>query len=159
MPFAFRNAADLPRESASRDRRIRLVDRIFRPPLPVRMVRLFSHLPRRRSEWPAWRATLTSNNDGSMPGAIRLTFFAVAAARRANFRTVRSSMVQRCPRRRRSQRWSAIVTTCPGQLNLLSYAGIQGNSQKKSTPGRTRTCDPQIRNLLLYPTELRARVS
>ena len=27
-----------------------------------------------------------------------------------------------------------------------------------STPGRTRTCDLEIRNLLLYPTELRGRV-
>jgi hypothetical protein len=25
----------------------------------------------------------------------------------------------------------------------------------QSDPGRIRTCDPQIRNLLLYPTELR----
>jgi hypothetical protein len=25
-------------------------------------------------------------------------------------------------------------------------------------PGRIRTCDPQLRRLLLYPTELRARV-
>src|SRR5438270_142657 len=25
--------------------------------------------------------------------------------------------------------------------------------------GRTRTCDPQLRRLMLYPTELRARVS
>jgi hypothetical protein len=26
-----------------------------------------------------------------------------------------------------------------------------------STPGRTRTCDPGIRNPMLYPAELRAR--
>ena len=26
-------------------------------------------------------------------------------------------------------------------------------------PGRIRTCDPQIRNLVLYPTELRAPLS
>ena len=29
-------------------------------------------------------------------------------------------------------------------------------SKVNSTPGRTRTCGPQIRNLLLYPAELRA---
>ena len=30
---------------------------------------------------------------------------------------------------------------------------------KESTPDRTRTCDPGIRNPMLYPTELRARYS
>ena len=29
------------------------------------------------------------------------------------------------------------------------------SSEKRTTPGRIRTADPQIRNLLLYPAELR----
>ena len=28
-----------------------------------------------------------------------------------------------------------------------------------NAPGRTRTCDPQLRRLLLYPTELRERAA
>ena len=40
------------------------------------------------------------------------------------------------------------------------YAGqFIGNKPhfKTGDPGRIRTCDPQIRNLVLYPTELRDR--
>ncbi len=31
--------------------------------------------------------------------------------------------------------------------------------ENDGAPGRTRTCDPQIRNLVLYPAELRAHAS
>jgi hypothetical protein len=32
------------------------------------------------------------------------------------------------------------------------------SSGHENAPGRIRTCDPQLRRLLLYPTELRARM-
>ncbi len=38
--------------------------------------------------------------------------------------------------------------------NLLKEEGTPLNN---GAPGRIRTCDTQIRNLVLYPTELRAR--
>ena len=31
------------------------------------------------------------------------------------------------------------------------------STRKRGAPGTTRTCDPQVRSLVLYPTELRAR--
>jgi hypothetical protein len=40
---------------------------------------------------------------------------------------------------------------------ISTGAGIHvENSEKRGAPDRIRTCDPQIRNLVLYPTELRA---
>jgi hypothetical protein len=35
-----------------------------------------------------------------------------------------------------------------------TFQGV-GKIVRKSLPGRTRTCDPQLRRLLLYPPELR----
>ena len=36
--------------------------------------------------------------------------------------------------------------------------GLSANATEESTPDRTRTCNPQIRSLVLYPIELRARM-
>ena len=48
-------------------------------------------------------------------------------------------------------------------MHRLLYAGhedtrpsVEGGSVN-GAPGTTRTCDPQLRKLMLYPTELRAR--
>ena len=40
-----------------------------------------------------------------------------------------------------------------GKMNLVHLADVIGD------PGRIRTCDPQIRNLVLYPAELRDRAA
>ena len=32
------------------------------------------------------------------------------------------------------------------------------HTERNGAPGRTRTCDPQIRNLVLYPAELRRHI-
>ena len=44
-------------------------------------------------------------------------------------------------------RMTAGLTVTYGQVHIAS---------RSSAPGRTRTCDPQLRRLLLYPSELRA---
>ena len=45
----------------------------------------------------------------------------------------------------------------PAALPTGSPLRARVSSERESgAPGRTRTCDPQIRNLVLYPAELRA---
>jgi hypothetical protein len=40
---------------------------------------------------------------------------------------------------------------------LLARAGARGGVARIGDPGRIRTSDPQLRRLMLYPTELRGR--
>jgi hypothetical protein len=47
---------------------------------------------------------------------------------------------------------------CRGSLCVLFRMPTPG-SPSSGVPDRTRTCDPQFRKLLLYPAELRGRVS
>ncbi len=42
---------------------------------------------------------------------------------------------------------------CDYIITYILYNAMNG------APGRTRTCDQQVRNLLLYPTELREQMS
>ena len=44
-----------------------------------------------------------------------------------------------------------------GDRTFQSFSRFIGLEKQNGAPGRIRTCDPQIRNLVLYPTELRAR--
>lgn len=46
------------------------------------------------------------------------------------------------------------ASRCGGRNNEWSSCEIQPSSFRQSTPGRTRTCDPGIRNPMLYPAEL-----
>ena len=39
----------------------------------------------------------------------------------------------------------------------LDELGIYETAENAGDPDRIRTCDPQIRNLMLYPAELRDR--
>ena len=41
-------------------------------------------------------------------------------------------------------------------LGTVGTVGMEKRKTPKNAPGRTRTCDPRIRNPLLYPAELRA---
>jgi hypothetical protein len=50
------------------------------------------------------------------------------------------------------------VTGMADEITRRGKVPPQGSAQRRrnDAPGRTRTCDPQLRRLLLYPPELRA---
>ncbi len=48
------------------------------------------------------------------------------------------------------------MSTVPDDVALQPRSG-QEIAGRVGVPGRTRTCDPEIRNLVLYPTELRGQ--
>ena len=54
---------------------------------------------------------------------------------------------------------SAVDTLKDDEKAGMVWSSFQGVAENCSecAPGRTRTCDPRIRNPLLYPAELRER--
>ena len=69
-----------------------------------------------------------------------------------------STLVTGLPR----QRGSAKRFSCSSQARGHKRARIVGpechDDICRGAPGRIRTCDPKLRRLVLYPTELRARI-
>ena len=49
-----------------------------------------------------------------------------------------------------------MVARCRSRQPIWVLGKFHATPRPLGAPGRTRTCDPQIRNLVLYPAELRA---
>ena len=52
-----------------------------------------------------------------------------------------------------------LVVPRPGRTAAMGLSVVAETNSAMGAPGRTRTCDLEIRRLLLYPSELRGHVA
>ena len=66
-------------------------------------------------------------------------------------------MVSRFDEKSQRRQCLMLGPSLPALREALRSAAVPAAAERGCVPDRTRTCDPQFRKLLLYPTELRGR--